>query len=221
MLSIATPASAEVGAAISAFSDYRFHGLSLSDGRPVANLDLSYDAKSGFYAGLSGSVVASRGIRPLRVAVNGGYATLIAPELTIDIGVLQARYSRYSGLPSGRSYTEFYAGIARGAATVRLSISPSYGVNGRWSARGEIGAHKSLGSDLTLNGLLAASWSTGSRSTQAYERPVWDARIGLAKQLGSTALQAVVTARGKAQDLNYPIERHHQVALVVGISKSL
>ena len=221
--SIATPASAEVGAAISAFSDYHFHGVSLSDGRPVANLDLSYDSNSGLYAGLSGTVVASRyrGIQPLRLAINGGYAIPVGREVTIDVGVLQTRYSRYSGLPFGRSYTEFYAGIAQKAVTARLSISPSYGGARHWTARGEIGAHKDLGSSLTLNGLLAASWSIGSPGALSYARPVWDGRIALAKRLGSVSLQAAVTARGKTSDFDYPTQRHRRVALIVGVSKAL
>jgi hypothetical protein len=82
----AGPARAEVGAAASAYSDYRFRGYSLSDSRPVAILDLSYDLPTGLYASASGSVVASRGhgIQPLRLALNGGYATTTWRGVTAD-----------------------------------------------------------------------------------------------------------------------------------------
>src|SRR5436190_194451 len=56
----ASPATAQAGVAVSIFSDDRFRGYSLSDGRPVGILDLSYDAANGLYGALSGSVVATR-----------------------------------------------------------------------------------------------------------------------------------------------------------------
>ena len=72
----ASPARAQVGAVVSVFSDARFRGISLSDGRPVGILDLSYDAPGGLYGAFSGSVVDTRGegIRALDVVLNGGYA---------------------------------------------------------------------------------------------------------------------------------------------------
>ena len=123
-VAFAGPARAEVGAAASAYSDYRFRGYSLSDARPVAILDLSYDLPAGLYASASGSVVASRGhgIQPLRLALNGGYATSPWRGVTADVGVIHARYSRYSGLTVDRAYTEIYAGIAAKMAGARLSL---------------------------------------------------------------------------------------------------
>src|SRR5215468_4243490 len=43
----AAPARAQVGVSLSADSDHRFRGVSLSDGRPVVSLSLSYDHDSG------------------------------------------------------------------------------------------------------------------------------------------------------------------------------
>src|SRR3954451_3801745 len=67
-------ATAEVGAAISLFNDYRFRGYTLSNGRPGAILDVGYEAPNGIYGAISGSLVASdgHGIQPLRLAINGG-----------------------------------------------------------------------------------------------------------------------------------------------------
>src|SRR4051794_35583423 len=57
---VPAPAAAQFGAVVSAYTDQRFRGYSLSDGRPVGILDLSYDAPNGIYAGASGSLVATR-----------------------------------------------------------------------------------------------------------------------------------------------------------------
>ena len=91
----ASPAAAQVGAVVSIFSDSRFRGISLSDGRPVGIIDLSYDASNGLYGAVSGSVVDTRddGVRVLSVTLNGGYATRLRSGLTADVGIVHSRYS--------------------------------------------------------------------------------------------------------------------------------
>ena len=70
------PAVAEVGATVSVFSEARFRAYSLSAGRPVASLDLSYDDPGGLYGGLSATAVmgGEDSFRPLGLVLNGGYA---------------------------------------------------------------------------------------------------------------------------------------------------
>jgi uncharacterized protein (TIGR02001 family) len=107
-----TAARAEVGAVASIYSDDRFRGVSVSDGRPVGILDLSYDAANGVYAAASGSVVATGdGLKPLGLVLNGGYAERFRSGLNADVGVVYSHYSHYSGVSSGRDYTELYAGL--------------------------------------------------------------------------------------------------------------
>src|SRR4051794_25476402 len=109
-LSFTSPAAAQVGTSVSVFSDNRFRGYSLSGGRPVGILDLSYDAPNGFYAALSGSVVATRhdGLRPLGIQLNGGYAKRLSSGLTVDAGVTHSNYFAYSSKGTRKSYTEGY-----------------------------------------------------------------------------------------------------------------
>jgi len=85
-----SPAAAQVGTAVSVFSDDRFRGYTLSDSRPVGILDLSYDAQNGFYGALSGSIVATRhdGLQPLGLQLNGGYAKRLSSGLTVDTGIV-------------------------------------------------------------------------------------------------------------------------------------
>jgi uncharacterized protein (TIGR02001 family) len=217
----AGPARAEVGAAVSAYSDYRFRGYSLSDGRPVAILDLSYDLPTGLYASASGSVVASRGhgIQPLRLALNGGYATTAWRGVTADVGIIHARYTRYSGLTADRAYTEMYAGLAAKMAGARLSLSPDYLGYARWTLRGELSGRVDLSPTLGLTGIAGALVPVDERYAGS-SRATWDARLGIAKRIGRVSLQAAVTARGKGGDL-YGARNHRRAALIVGISSPL
>ena len=217
----AGPARAEVGAAVSAYSDYRFRGYSLSDGRPVAILDLSYDLPSGLYASASGSVVASRGdgVEPLRLALNGGYAATAWRDVTADVGVIHARYSRYSGLTVDRAYTEIYAGLAAKMVGARLSLSPDYLGYARWTLRGEISGHVDLSPTLGVTGIAGALVPLDERYVGS-SRATWDARLGIAKRVGRVSLHAAVTARGKGGEL-YGAHGYRRMALIVGISSAL
>lgn len=219
---IAAPAAAQVGAVVSAYTDQRFRGYSLSDGRPIGILDLSYDAPNGIYAALSGSVVAARheGLKGLGLALNGGYARRIGRDLTLDLGAIHSRYSRYSGVITGRSYTEIYAGLAGKIVGTRFSLSPNYIGPARWTLHGEINGHVDLTKDLLLDGAIGALVPLGNRTYQGAARSRWDARVGLAQRLGRLSLHAAFTARGKSPDI-YANRRHGRTAIVLGISTAL
>lgn len=207
---------------VSAYTDQRFRGYSLSDGRPVGILDLSYDAPNGIYASLSGSVVDTRneGLKGLGLALNGGYATRIRRNLTLDFGVIHSRYSQYSGLASGRVYSEVYAGLAGKFVGTRFSISPDYIGPAHWTLHGEVNGHIDLTRNLLLDGTLGALIPLGEGAYKGAARSQWDARVGLAQRLGPVALHAAFTARGKSPDIS-AARRHGRTAVVLGISAAL
>ena len=123
------------------FSDLQFRGYSLSEGQQVAILDFAYDQPSGFYADVSGTgVLRDGGPAPLGLQLTGGYARRLKSGTTLDFGLTQSTYSNYSSAARGNSYAEVYAGIARGALSSRLFLSPHYFERGRWSAYGELNA---------------------------------------------------------------------------------
>jgi hypothetical protein len=216
------PATAQVGVVLSAYTDQRFRGYSLSDGRPVGILDLSYDAPNGIYAAASGSVVAARdeGLKGLGLSVNAGYARRMGSGLTADFGAVHSRYSHYSGLVGGRSYTEVYAGVAGKLVGARLSVSPNYIGPAHWTMHGEINGHVDLTRTLLLDGSLGVLAPMGSRGYQRGAHPQWDARVGLSQRLGPVTLHAALTARGDAAGV-YVNRRRNRAALVVGISSAL
>lgn len=216
----ASAATAQVTAAVSVFNDYRFRGYSLSDGRPVGLLDLSYDASSGFYGALSGSVVASRGegLKPLGVIVNGGYATRLSPRMALDVGVTHSSYSKYSDRAASLSYTEVYAGISGKLVSARLNVSPDYVKGG--SAYGEVNGNWPVGKNFSLTGHAGVivpfqAIHPGYR----YSEDV-DWRLGVAQQLGPVSLQAAWSAvrpgRGAYRERN-----HKRDAWILGLTYSL
>jgi len=216
-LSAGSAARAEVGAVVSAFSDARFRGVSVSDGDPVGTLDLSYDDPSGAYAAASGTLVASsEGIKPLSLQLNAGYAKEVRAGLTLDLGIVQSKYSRYSTTVHGDAYTEAYAGLTFKSVTARVHLSPHYFESGRWTLYGELNHGLVLTRKLSLNshvGLLVPVRS--DRDVDSHGQFDW--RVGLDRQLGRFALHAAFTgARGVR---HYDQQRAHSGgALIVGAS---
>ena len=219
---IPTAAAAQVGVVASVYTDQRFRGYSLSDGRPVGILDISYDASNGIYAAASGSVVMTRddGLKGLGLALNAGFAKPIGRDFTLDLGIIHSRYSEYSGVATGRTYSEAYAGISGKFVGTRFSISPDYIGPARWTLHGEINGQVDLSKDLLLDGTLGALIPLGEGAYNGAVRAQWDARVGLARRLGPVSLHAALTARGDSSHI-YAGRRHRRAAIVLGINTAL
>jgi len=213
----AAPAHAEVGATLSLFSDLRFRGYSLSEGRPVAILDFAYDDPSGLYADAAGTgVLRSGGPAPLALQVTGGYAKRLKSGTTLDFGITHSTYSSYSSAARGNSYTEIYAGIARGALSSRIFLSPHYFETGRWSAYGEVNASVSPAPRWSLDGHVGVQLPLHAPYGQTY-RPELDWRLGATRDLGRLSLHAAWSAGAPGRDA-YRGRHHSRSALVLGAS---
>jgi uncharacterized protein (TIGR02001 family) len=217
----AVPARADVAASLSVFSDLRFRGYSLSEGRHVAVLDFAYDHPSGFYADAVGSGVFGQGgdPAPLGVQLTGGYAKRLKQGTTLDFGITHSRYSSYSSAAQGNSYTEVYVGIARGALSSRIFLSPHYFETGRWTAYGEVNASVSPARMWTIDGHAGVLVPLRASSNESYRREV-DWRLGLSRELGRLSLSAAWSAGAPGRD--YYRGRHRsRSALVLGASWAL
>jgi uncharacterized protein (TIGR02001 family) len=220
LLFYAAPAAAQIGVAASILSDDRFRGFSLSDGRPVGTIDLSYDSPTGFYAAASGILVDSpnNGVRPLGLQLDGGYAAQVGAGLTADLGIVHARYSSYSRLRSGLSYTEVYAGLEGRMISSRVYFSPRYFGQGA-TAYAEFNAHLPLGRDFTVQGhgglfVPFYSYSRGSRSVARYD---W--RIGVTRPAGRFILRADLDGGGPRKKYYGDYSAGH--AIVLGLDYAL
>jgi hypothetical protein len=211
----------QVGAVVSIFTDDRFRGASISDGRPVGTFDLSFDAANGFYGSLSGTAVATRdeGIQALSAIFNVGYARRLGSGLTADFGATHARYTHYSSLSSGSHFTEVYAGLSGKIVGARISVSPDYFGAARWTAHGEIDAHVGLSRNSFVEGEAGLLAPIG----HAYEGNVhtrFDARIGIAQRAGPLTFHAAV-AGTTGGDSIYGGHGHDRVGVVLGLSAAL
>lgn len=201
---------------LSAFSDARFRGVSVSGSDPVAVLDLSYDDPSGAYAGASGTAVASSEmIRPLSLQLNAGYAKSLG-EVTFDLGILQSNYSRYSTTVHGSAYSEVYAGLSRKNLTARVHLSPHYFETGTWTLYGELNHALPLTRKLSLNSHVGVVMPLRTHDpAESYGQFDW--RVGLDRAIGRFALHAAVTGARGVRQYESDVSRNH-AAIVVGAS---
>lgn len=108
-----------ISGGITAVSDYRFRGVSLSDKDFAIQPTLTIKHESGLYAGVWGSNLAENTGDDIEVDLYAGFAG--GDELTYDIG---ATYYLYPGV-SSFNYVEFTGklGSTIGPATVGVQLS--------------------------------------------------------------------------------------------------
>jgi uncharacterized protein (TIGR02001 family) len=220
-LASAAPAAAQIGASGSVWSQERLRGYSLSSAHPVARLDLSYDDPSGFYAAVSGSLVYSNEyhLKPLGVQENIGYARKLGSGPTIDVGIHNSNYSKYSKYAQSVGYTEAYAGLIGKVLSGRVYISPNYFHANTWRLYGEVEAGVRPMRNLLVSahaGMLVPLHGDYSSANGAVNgRTEYDWRLGAARELGPMTLHLDVSGGGPGKDW-YDGRYHSRTALVAG-----
>ena len=94
LASVATPAAAhavEWSGEIALTTDYRYRGLSLSDGKPALQAGLTYEHSSGLYVDLWGSTLGAHGVE-LDPAV--GYSADLGNGISADVSATYYVYTR-------------------------------------------------------------------------------------------------------------------------------
>ena len=199
LIGLSAPAAAEVGATASIFSEARLRGYSLSAGHPVAQLDLSYDDAGGFYGNLSGNVVYSReyGFRPLGLQENVGYAKQLKGGPALDVGLINANYSKYTGYQRSTGYTEVYAGIIGKVLSSHVYLSPNYFHSDTWTAYGDVSAGIRPFRKLRLSARVGARvpLSGGYSSVVNYD---WE--VAATREVGPLSLHLMVSDGGPGRD---------------------
>ena len=192
-LGLAQPARAQVSAALGLVSDYRYRGISLSNGHPAATLDLSYDHKSGFYAG--GSAIVTNqddGLKSLGFIEYVGYTTPRSGGVSWDLGIDNqdlAYYYRDKRIPY--RYAEVYVGVVGDGLSAHVHYSPNYLRPGYGSLYAEVDGSLKPAENWRLFAHIGTNAPVGETEGR---RQRWDARAGVARQLGPFELQASVTA---------------------------
>lgn len=121
---VTTTAIAQLSATASWVSDERVRGVSLSDGQPAGQLDVSYDHQSGWYEGAFASNVKffERLQRELELIGYTGYAYRLRNGWSIDAGAAYSTFSNHTFW----EYSELHVGVTSDAVGVRLYYSPNY-----------------------------------------------------------------------------------------------
>lgn len=109
-----------------ATSDYRFRGLSQSDGDPALQADAVIDHESGFYAGAFFSTLTDS-LRPGEIELSGyvGYTTEIMTATDLDVGVQLYGYPNNQSLTYA-SYVEPYASLRHVLGPVTAEVGAAY-----------------------------------------------------------------------------------------------
>jgi uncharacterized protein (TIGR02001 family) len=191
-------AHAQTSGSVTLVSDYRFRGMSLSNGHPALQLNLEYDSARDWYAGVFASPVILRdeARRPQLIAY-AGYAHRLMEGISWEAGAVRAQFA---GL-ADYNYTEFYTGLSSDNASGRIYASPDYYHQGYRSIYAEFNGTYPIRPWLQLighAGYLCVSGGDPARSFSMANR--WDARVGIGMRADDWNVQlALATAQRQRQ----------------------
>ncbi len=214
---MSSPAAGQVAGKLSLQSGYEVRGYSVSHGRPVGVLELSYDDPSGIYVSASsfGALPNHDDSGLLGLIGDAGYARRLSPGISIDGGVDHSEYI-YPG-PGGfhLGYTEVYAGLSLPHLSAHLSYSPAYFRPGAKTLYSEVEGNMGAFAGLRLNAHLGVLTYLASPAGQATPRGQYDWRIGASRQFGAFDLHAAVSGGGPDPD-HYDLQPHSKTTFIVG-----
>lgn len=211
MLSVlAAPARAEIGAGLSILSDFRFRGYSLSQGRPVMSLDLSYDDAAGPYVNGKLSIVGTEGsrVRLLGATGNIGYARKLRIGSTLDVGIIHSRFTNYSGYGDAAQYTEIYTGLIGTHLSAHIHYSPHYFRSGLSTIYADISAVTRPAPNWRINGHYGLLTQIGGERPPNISRVHHDWRLSITREAGRLDLQLALT--GGAPGKQFYRDRLHE-----------
>jgi uncharacterized protein (TIGR02001 family) len=219
LLGLVTPAHAQVGVSAQVQSDYRFRGVSLSDGDPVASVSVSYDHASGAYGGLTGVGVATdhSGVRVLGYVAYLGYAGRLKHDTSWDAGVTNSNATVYLDKKYSSNYTELYAGLTRDDVSVHVYYSPRYFLYDGSTLYVDVnGAFRPV-SHWRLFGHIGVLSRISPVSSPNADHTRFDLRAGVAREFRHFELNLAWTTTGSAPVYppGYPQSRDAVVAAAV------
>ena len=201
-LAFAGRAAAQVRGSVAIASDDRFRGRSVSQGWPVATLDLSYDAPNGAYLGVAATGVVTQhdGPRFLAAQQYVGYATRLPAGPTLDFGATHANYTEYYNGRRAAQYSELYAGVILRRLTARLYYSPNYFDRGQKTLYGELDSAIRPARGLRLSAHAGVLTVLDGYLPPGYAATQFDWRLGLATEIKSFEIEVAWSGAGPDRD---------------------
>jgi uncharacterized protein (TIGR02001 family) len=194
----ASPAFAQLAGSVSAQTDYQLRGVSLTERRPAASLDLSYEFSGGAYAGVSVIAADTRPDGPQVLGHIGylGYVIRTGPTQSIDVGVTDSVLTSYAGPIDRRlHYTDLYAAVAGEHLRLAVQYSPNYIVPHTQALYIDLSGSRPLAPDWWLFGHLGYLDAVVRQSGPAGLRSRYDWRIGVRRSFGAADLRLEWTGR--------------------------
>jgi uncharacterized protein (TIGR02001 family) len=191
-----SPARAQVGVSASLDSDDIWRGVSLTDGRPIASLGVSFDHDSGVYGGLTLSAVDSRpsGLVPQGYVAYLGYARRLAGGGSWEVGVTNSETSAYLEHKYSDNYTELYAGFSKHDISAHIYYSPRNIIVNAPTLYGDVDGAIRPAPGWRLFGHAGVLVSLSGQPPPGGERARFDLRAGVAREFKALELHLAVTA---------------------------
>jgi uncharacterized protein (TIGR02001 family) len=171
---LAAPAhTADWSAEIGAVSDYRYRGLSLSNGKPALQGSLALEHESGAYAELWASSPSSGGSGPAELDATAGYAFRLTDAVSLDVS---ATYYAFPGMTEANA-VELTGMLEAGSGPFALNLGISL-------APPQLGTRDAIGVKKTNRYVFAAaaydlsSAPVTLRASLGHERGPWDMAAG-------------------------------------------
>ena len=216
-LLVGAQARAQFGASVGIESDYRFRGVSLSDGRPDGRLSVSYDHDSGAFAGATATQVEfTRGRHSTQLLGYAGLVVRATPELSGEFGVARSTFTR----DARYDYSEVFAGAVSERWSLRAYYAPDYFGFGRATTYLELDANAPLATKWRVFGHVGALTAHGSGAIEDQRRTRVDVRFGVGLSVTESVdvqLAWVGASRGGPYVVEYNTRRE---ALVLGVLAS-
>lgn len=185
--------AAELYGSAAILSDYRYRGVSLSDGRPVPQLHLGADVRDDWYLGvLASGVKLGEERKPrMQLLLYGGHGIRLASGSAWEAGAIGTVF------PDAGSYNylEAYVGFIGASSSGRLHVSPSYFGGHAATLYLEVDASRPLWRTLRLEahiGYLHALRRPDADALYPADRP--DVSIGVTAQFAPASLAAAWVA---------------------------
>ncbi len=191
----------QVSVQTSVASDYLFRGVSLTDGRPTASLEVNYDDSSGWFAGglATATYLYGESHYEPEYIVDAGYAHALNAGLTWEVGATYAVFADFTFW----NYTETFVGVLGERWNARLYYAPDYFGRGRRTAYAEFNYAQPLDEHWRLLGHVGVVHDSDV-SVDPHSR-TYDASVGIAARYGSVSFALKRSTLNHENSL-YPID---------------
>jgi uncharacterized protein (TIGR02001 family) len=126
LLASSTAVMAEISGNVALTNDYRFRGISQTDGDAAIQGGFDYAHDSGLYLGVWGSNVSFLGGGSVELDYYGGYAGDLTDAIGFDVGAIYYDYPGDEASGVDLEFWEVYGGLSGDLGQVSLSGTISY-----------------------------------------------------------------------------------------------